>query len=153
MNLTKGAVRALRRGALSNNEDVNAVTDDGVVHKAGQICCEDDEIMRKAMGLDEYQPVLEVKRVEWFGRQLCSYPMIKFHCVDEDSVHMSGMTNGGGFAYFVASRMNDGIASTAPSAISMTPVNPGIAPTKIPMIVPRTISPSPVGVRICRMAS
>ena len=84
MNLTKGAVKALRRGALTGNDDINAITDDDVKHEAGQICSEDDSIHRRLMGYDEFQPVLEVKRVEWHGRQLCSYPMVKFFCVDED---------------------------------------------------------------------
>ena len=82
MMLTDGAVKSLKRGAMLGTLDINAVTDDGVQHEAGQICSEDDHIMRSAMGHDEFRPVLEVRRTEWFGRNLGPCPMVKFWCVD-----------------------------------------------------------------------
>ena len=84
MMLTDGAVKSLKRGAMLGTLDINAVTDDGVQHEAGQICSEDDHIMRSAMGYDEFRPVLEVRRTEWFGRNLGPCPMVKFWCVDSE---------------------------------------------------------------------
>ena len=84
MKLTAGSVKALKRGACLGTDDINAVTDDGVRHEAGQICSEDDKIMRGTMGYDEFRPVLEVRRTEWFGRNLGPCPNIKFWCVDTE---------------------------------------------------------------------
>ena len=82
MKLTSGAVKALIRGARCGNMDINAVMEDGTEKEAGQICCEDDAIIRKAMGLDEYNPILEVVRSEWLGKWLCPTPVMKFYCTN-----------------------------------------------------------------------
>ena len=84
MKLTEGAVKSLKRGALLGTLDINAVTEDGVQHEAGQICSEDDSVMRAVMGYDEFRPVLEVRRTEWFGKNLGPCPMVKFWCVDSE---------------------------------------------------------------------
>jgi poly(3-hydroxybutyrate) depolymerase len=38
------------------------------------------------------------------------------YCLDEDSIHITGISNGGMFSYHVASRLNDVVASIAPVA-------------------------------------
>ena len=86
MELTEGAVEALEKGARVGGENVNAIgiddeTGEEVRFVAGQIEAEKHGVPRKWVN-PEFQPVLEVKRIEWFGRNLCSYPMIKFWCTD-----------------------------------------------------------------------
>ena len=77
MKLTKGAVKALKMGAHSR-ENINAVT--SREHVAGQL---DPSIRPFLSDEDEYKPVLEVKRTEWFGKNLRTFPMVKFWCVDD----------------------------------------------------------------------
>ena len=67
MILTEGAVNALTAGALTNNFDINAIDKDGKEYYAPQVCCEDDNLVREAMQLEEFNPVLEVVRTEWHG--------------------------------------------------------------------------------------
>ena len=78
MKLTIGAVRALKQGARSG-ENINAITSQE--HIAGQL---DPSIRPFLSDKDEYKPVLEVKRTEWFGKNLRTFPMVKFWCVDDD---------------------------------------------------------------------
>ena len=66
MQLTSGAIKALIRGAEKGDQEINAVTEDGVEWDAPQIVWEDD-YMRKAMEQPEYNPVLEVTKREWLG--------------------------------------------------------------------------------------
>ena len=40
----------------------------------------------------------------------------KTYCVEEDSVHLTGISNGGMFVYYAASRLNDVVASIAPAS-------------------------------------
>ena len=40
------------------------------------------------------------------------------YCLDDKSIHVTGISNGGQFSYYVASRLNDIIASIAPNAAS-----------------------------------
>ena len=82
MSLTDGAVRALKRGANCGSDDFNAIMDNGDKREAGQVCMEDDDEMRRRMGFDEFQPVLEVKRTVWLGRWLRPHPVIKYYCSD-----------------------------------------------------------------------
>ncbi len=42
--------------------------------------------------------------------------MSKTYCLDEDSVHLTGISNGGIFSYYAASRLNGAVASIAPVA-------------------------------------
>ena len=77
MKLTQGAVKALKMGAHSRH-DVNAIT--CREHIAGQL---DPSVRPFLQEDDEFKPVLEVKRTEWFGKNLRTFPMVKFWCVDE----------------------------------------------------------------------
>ena len=36
------------------------------------------------------------------------------YCLDIDSIHMTGISNGGMYSYYAASRLNDILASIAP---------------------------------------
>ena len=38
------------------------------------------------------------------------------YCLDMNSIHMTGISNGGMFSYYMASRLNDILASIAPVA-------------------------------------
>ena len=40
------------------------------------------------------------------------------YCIDMKSIHVTGISNGGQFSYYVASRLNDLIATIAPNAAS-----------------------------------
>jgi len=67
MIVTTHAVEYLISGAQIANNDINAVDSTGVEFDAGQICTEDDHVMRKLIALNEYQPTLEVKELTWHG--------------------------------------------------------------------------------------
>ena len=67
MVVTTHAVEYLVYGAQIANNDINAVDSTGVEFDAGQICTEDDPVLRKLLALNEYQPTLEVKELTWHG--------------------------------------------------------------------------------------
>lgn len=52
---------------------------------------------------------------EVFVRAVLEY-LGETYCVDEDSVHLTGLSNGGQYVYYAASRLNDIIASIAPES-------------------------------------
>ena len=56
------------------------------------------------------------------------------YCVDGDSVHMTGFSNGGMFLYYAASRLNDVVASIGPMAGS-PPLGFGDVPLDPPVSV------------------
>lgn len=90
MKLTEGAVKALRRGAVKNDLEINAVTDDGTEWEAGQVIYKDDPKLRKAMKSEtpEYNPVLQVEERLWLGFWGV-VPTIKFVVTDgEDKIVM-----------------------------------------------------------------
>ena len=67
MIVTNYAVEYLVAGAEMANMDINAVDSTGVEYDAGQVCTEDDHVMRKQLSLNEYQPTLEVSELTWHG--------------------------------------------------------------------------------------
>ena len=83
MKLTKGAIKALARGAEKGDGDINAIAEDGKELMAGQVCCEDDRQLREIMDLDEYQPVLRVTKMDWLGNWGC-VPTIRWYVTDRD---------------------------------------------------------------------
>ena len=52
-----------------------------------------------------------------FVRKIVEY-VNENYCLDNNSVHMTGVSNGGMFPYYAASRLNDIVASIAPNAAS-----------------------------------
>jgi hypothetical protein len=67
MQLTVEAIAMLTQGAHSPSQDDNAISAIGKVFHAGQVQCEDDPKLRKRMGIEEFQPVLEVRELVWLG--------------------------------------------------------------------------------------
>ena len=90
MKLTEGAIKALGRGGVKNDQEINAVTDDGTEWEAAQVIWKEDDKMRKAMASEtpEYKPVLQVEERIWLGFWGV-VPTIKFIVTDgEDRMVM-----------------------------------------------------------------
>ena len=82
MKLTLGALRALRCGAETGRDCINAVDSEGVEWEAPQILAKDDKNIRLTLNVDEYKPILEVTKREWLGKYLLKQPVIRFHVTD-----------------------------------------------------------------------
>jgi hypothetical protein len=82
MKLTGSAIAFMKEGARSGLLDTNAICYDGKVFYAGQIKCADNQELRKRLVLlDEYQPVLEVRELIWLGTR-GKFPKIKLIVTD-----------------------------------------------------------------------
>lgn len=84
MMLTHGAIKALTNGAEHPDIAINAIVD-GVPKDAGQICAEEDGLVRhKQIDYDEYQPVLQVKDVIWTKQMKFATPMKHWIVTDDE---------------------------------------------------------------------
>ena len=81
MLVTTHAVEYLTGGSRVANQDINAVSADGVEFDAGQICTEDNDDMRKLLQLNEYQPILEISELTWNGT-FFKYPNLTIMVTD-----------------------------------------------------------------------
>ena len=80
MNLTEGAIESLVAGAACDCLDVNSIHDN-TKYYACQYIWEEEEFQHLRQPFPEYQPVLEVKQIQWFGTQK-GIPLIRLVVTD-----------------------------------------------------------------------
>jgi hypothetical protein len=85
IGLTRGAVTALKRGACMQNDDVNAVMEDGKQKLAVQVVMSDDEERRKGWLTSEFRPILRVKQYIWGGVPLGNLPKVEWIVTDGEN--------------------------------------------------------------------